>query len=292
MKTTVKTLMSLVVAIGMIFTIFSCQKDDTSNISTTTSTDNSIAESSFNDLFKVVEEAEQSNSEKTEKSGFAPGWTFGDCATVTIDPFGPVFPKTITIDFGDTNCVGTNGTERRGKIIATISGRLWEEGSMKTITTEDYYINDAKVEGTKTITNEGRNDEDFIYFSIVVENGKVTTAEGLLIEWYSSRERAWIEGEETNLLSHGMAGVLDDVFLVTGNGGGVNRNGLSYTMLITKALRIKRDCRWITEGTAEITPAEEETRILDYGDGECDNIATVTVGDEVREITLHGRRKF
>lgn len=286
-----KTLMSLVIIAGITAIMTSCQKDDEVDFDTTTSSDQTIAENSFNDLFKVVEEAEQSDGETNEKSGFGRGWTFGDCATVTIDPFGPVFPKTITIDFGDTNCVGTNGTERRGKIIAVITGRLWEEGSSKTISMEDYYVNDAKVEGIKIITNEGRNDEDFIYFSIVVENGRVTTEEGQVIEWYSNRERVWIEGEETNLFRHGMDGILDDVFLITGNGGGINRNGLSYTMLITKALRIQRDCRWITEGTVEISPEEEETRILDYGDGECDNIATVTVGNVVHEIILRGRRR-
>ena len=290
MKTSGKTIISLLLVIGAVLFITSCQKDSESDVNTTTCKDNSIAENSFNDLFKVVEEAEQSDGASTNKAGLISGWTFGDCATVTIDPFGPVFPKTITIDFGDTNCVGTNGVERRGKIIATITGRLWEEGSVRTIITEDYYVNDAKVEGTKTVTNEGRNEEDFIYFSIVVEDGKVTTEEGQIIEWYSNRERTWIEGEETNLLSHGLAGVLDDVFLVTGNGGGINRNGVTYTMNITTALRIQRDCRWITEGTVEISPEDEETRILDYGDGECDNIATVTIGDEVMEIILHGKR--
>ncbi|NOZ45605.1 MAG: hypothetical protein GXO79_02370 [Chlorobi bacterium] len=292
MKKLEKILMSLVLLAGFSLFFTSCQKDSSTNVSTTTSSDNTLAESSFNDLFNIVEEVEQGDESSTDKSSFIGRWSFGDCASVTIDPVGPNFPKTITIDFGDTNCVGDNGVERRGKIIATITGRLWQEGSVRTITTEDFYVDNAKVEGTKTVTNEGRNEDNFIFFSIIVENGKITPEEGNAIEWYSTREKVWIEGEETNMMNQGMGGVMDDVFLITGNGGGVNRDGINYTITITKALRVQRDCRWITEGTMELLPEDSEKRILDYGDGECDNKATVTIGDEVKEITIRRGRKM
>jgi hypothetical protein len=47
----------------------------------------------------------------------------------------------------------------------------------------------------------------------------------------------------------------------------------------------KMSCRWIVSGTIEMQ-AGENLVILDYGDGECDNIATITVNGETTEITL------
>lgn len=56
---------------------------------------------------------------------------------------------------------------------------------------------------------------------------------------------------------------------------------------IVSPLRIQLSCRWIVSGTVEIRPESLPLRILDFGNGECDNIATVLVNGVTYTIFLH-----
>lgn len=282
-------LFAAILTFGFFF-LSSCKKDKIDS-DTTSSEDNSLVENMFEDVFKVVDETLKTNDLDGTKSYFY-HHNYGDCASVTIDPAGRgVFPKTITIDFGDTNCVGDNGVSRRGKIITTITDYYRNAGSVRTTTFDNFYINDYKVEGTKTVTNEGRNEAGHMYYTIEVSNASVTSPEGEEITWQSNRTREWIEGEETTVLTDGLNGILDDVYLITGASSGVNRFGKSYNITITKALRVEADCFWISEGTKEITPEGKKTRTIDYGDGTCDFNATVTIDGKTHDIILRGKKR-
>ncbi|MCK7538796.1 MAG: hypothetical protein MZV63_51555 [Marinilabiliales bacterium] len=46
---------------------------------------------------------------------------------------------------------GLNDVVRSGKIIITLSAPRREVGSVRTLTFQNYYVNGAKVEGTKTV---------------------------------------------------------------------------------------------------------------------------------------------
>ncbi len=254
------------------------------NRTTTSSADNSTAENAFNDVYKVVNETAE--DESSDKSLTA--YSFGNCATVTVSPAWPdtTFPKSVTIDFGTINCTGTDGKLRRGKIEYTISDRYRNTGCVITATTDDYYVNDYKVDGNKTVTNNGRNSNDNLSYTIEVTNAKVTTPEGDEIIWESTRTREWTEGESTTYWTDGVGGITDDVYSITGNASGVNRDGLNFTVTITEALIVKIGCRWITKGVLEIVPEDLKTRTVDYGDGNCDNEATVTIGNKTYNIIL------
>lgn len=263
--------------------LVSCSKYK-ENRSTTTSSDNSIAENAFDDVFKTV-------NETAEDEGSAKGlnvYTFGNCATVTVTPDWPdtTFPKAVVIDFGTTNCTGTDGRLRRGKIEYTISDRYRNPGCVITVTPVDFYVNDYKLEGQKTITNNGRNGNHNLSYTINVIDGKVTTPDLDVISWESTRNREWIEGESTTFITDGINGILDDVYSITGNASGINREGKSFTVTITEALIVKLNCRWITEGKLEIVPEGLATRTIDYGDGNCDNEATVTIKNKTYNFTL------
>lgn len=255
-----------------------CSKNE--NPETTTAIDNGIAETHFNDLQAVV------NSSATE-SGFA-GLTTpdntanktgdSDCPTITFsEPFG-TFPNTMTIDFG-AGCTSYFGVERSGKIIATFTGLYKDEGTVITIDPEDYYVNGTHVEGNKTVTNLGLNDAGNLHFSVIVSDALVTLPDGSNIEWASSKDREWIEGVETSEIH-------DDVYMITGNAEGINRLDIPFTMVILEALRKELDCHWVVSGVVEVSPEGEDSRTIDYGDGECDNEATLTVGDFTTTITL------
>ena len=124
----------------------SCEKRK-ANRETTSAEDNDLAESLFDDLLSNVEESQGEELEGEGKT-FTAEHTFGDCATVTIDGLGTgTWPKTLTIDFGSTNCTGDDNKNRRGSIVAVYSGPYREAGSSVTITPTNYHVNDHHVEG-------------------------------------------------------------------------------------------------------------------------------------------------
>ncbi|MFH2143454.1 MAG: hypothetical protein ABIJ97_13600 [Bacteroidota bacterium] len=266
-----------------VIALYSCKKFK-ENRSTTSSADNSLAENAFDDVFKVVNEtAEDENPNKSTSV-----YSFGDCAQITINPAWPdtTFPKEIVIDFGTIDCTGNDGRTRRGSIEYTITDRYRNSSSVITVTPNNYFVNDYKIEGLKKITNNGRNSNNNLNYTINVSNGKVTTPEDDIITWQSTRNREWIEGEATTFLTDGNNGIMDDVYSITGNASGVSRNGTDFTVNITEALIAKLNCRWITKGKLEIIPDGLKTRKINYGDGTCDNEATVEIENRTYNIIL------
>jgi hypothetical protein len=79
---------------------------------------------------------------------------------------------------------------------------------------------------------------------------------------------------------------MDDVYLIEGSTTGTSARGSSYSAVITTPLRKANACPWIESGVVTITPRNKKTRTIDFGDGTCDNKATVTIEGKVYNITL------
>ena len=262
--------------------LFGCKKES-ADTDIYASLDNSIADGTFNDLQAVV-------NQQAAENGFAGllSETYGkvadDCPTTTFSaPLGE-FPNTMTIDFGES-CVGYLGLERSGIVMATFTGPYAADGTMITVTTDNYFVNGNKVEGIKTVTNEGLNGEGNMFFSVVVTDGLITLETGETISWDATRTREWREGEGTLALE-------DDIYAISDGIGadfaasGINRNGVAFTTHIAEPLVKEMDCFWMVSGILEVTPEGLTTRELDFGDGTCDNNATLTIGAFTTEITL------
>ena len=272
-----------------------CEKRQ-ANRETTSAEDNDLAESLFDDVFKNVEEAQNEELEGDGKT-YAVEHTFGDCATITIDGLGTdVWPKTLTLDFGETYCEGDDGKMRRGVITAVYSGPYRTSGSTVTITPTNYFVNDNNVAGQKTVTNLGNNSSGQLQYRVEV-SGTITTPDGDEISHTSTRTRTWVEGQETGFFTldnngqwMGLDGILDDVWEITGNGTGNNRDGRDYTVDITTALRVQ----WcglriaVTEGVIEIAPEDLKVRTVDFGSGQCDREFTVTIGNKEYTVSSSG----
>ena len=61
--------------------------------------------------------------------------------------------------------------------------------------------------------------------------------------------------------------------------------------VITKDLVKRDDCDFIVAGTIEYRMGDKVVAIVDYGNGECDNLATKTVGDKIYTFKLDGKDK-
>ena len=74
--------------------------------------------------------------------------------------------------------------------------------------------------------------------------------------------------------------VAEDIYNITGSASGTDANGNAFSVAITKALTIDFSCQYhLTAGTIQITPTGKATRVIDYGNGACDDDATLTIGN-------------
>lgn len=257
------TTMKKLALIGIFFTavlmLTSCRKndDESTDLETQSATDSYLMDANINDAIKEVDWAASENS--LGKAG----------PTVTFDT--TTSPKQMLINYGNgTLCA--DGKLRAGKLRITFTGRYRDAGTVITITPDSFYQNFNKLEGTKTITNNGRNSRNNLYYTIEVNNAKLTTVDGKIRTWTSTRNREWIGGENTKAFN-------DDVYQITGIANGVSSNNVAFTVNILQPLQIDFSCQYrVTAGEVEIKPAAKLKRTINYGSGSCDNNYTVTIG--------------
>jgi len=213
------------------------------------------------------------------------------CPDVIIERLGlpNAFPVRITLDFGDIGCIGRDGHYRKGKVSTVYTGRLIIPGSIATTTFEGFYFDSIKVEGNHKITNTSPAGfpPTSRSFKVDVTDAKLTKPSGNFVEWDSHKEITQFEGLATN-------NPLDDIFRIEGNSTGKVRRGnliVLWESNITEPLIKRFNCRWIVKGKVRTVRrnAAANTRwfaLLDFGNGNCDNQATITINGVTFQITL------
>lgn len=239
------------------------------NADWTYSTDNTVSEFGFDDVYSVSHGEANSNN------------NLRSCGTVIVDTTaGTYFPVTLTFDFGtSTTCI--DGRTRSGKLTAVYTDRWSAVGMTCTVTPDNYKVNNHGVTGTQVITNQGLTN-GAPTFKSEITNGEVTLPDGNKITRNATKYWSWIAGASTPL------NVLDDVYQLTGTANGTTRNGNAYTATITTPLVKAQNCAWVQEGRIEVTPTGGGTvRAIDYGNGTCDASAEVSYGRWSSTIVLN-----
>ena len=293
MKTSILTKSTLAFLLLGALTFTSCKKesstasDETATVESTES--NSEAEAAYDDVFDNtmgigVESGEDLGITgsvgvfgRMESGSYTGRVDSNRCFTVTVVPQTPgVFPKTVTIDFG-AGCLGRDGKFRKGKIITVFTGRMKIPGSKATTTFEGYKVDSVTVKGTHEVTNNSLSNNNI--FTTKVIEGKLIWDSGRCVTWSSIRTVVQLEGNGTPNWP------IDDVFSITGAGRGENSRGKSWAHEVVEPLIKKFTCRWISKGVLRIR-FNNTNGILNFGNGECDNKATLTINGNVKIITL------
>lgn len=185
---------------------------------------------------------------------------------------------TITVDFGTAGCTDLKGNVRKGKIVFTYHGRRFQPGSTIVTTVEDYYINDIKLEGVRTITNASASTSDAPAFHVQLENGKAIFEDGSFASRQSNITVEWVRASNP----------ADDrlVIDVSSTASGTNRRERTYEVSLLEPLEFKRFCGFAVKGIKKYLIDGEREIIVDYGDGECDRSVTVTVDGVTQDITV------
>lgn len=247
----------LPLALALFFT--ACQKDqnDGADVQTNTSMDVLTAQDLIQDTEDEIDLILETRGPEQ-----------GDCPTVTITPGDGTFPRTVVIDFGTEGCEGPNGRVRKGIIQVVVTDTMINPGATRTATLIGFSVDDVQIEGTKTLENTGLNDLGQLTFTRTVADASLTFPNGDVAEWNAAHVMTRIEGADTPQR-------FDDVWQITGGSDGVNRQGQAFTAEITVPLVKPNACPWIVSGTRTVT-VNNLSWSLDYGDGACDKIATLT----------------
>lgn len=253
-----------------------------------TADDDAQAEQQFDDVFNITasvsaQDAGEELGMGTNVSGLADMGTplspsTQRCFTVTVVPNIPgVFPKTVTIDFGN-GCTGRDGKVRKGKIVSIFTNRMLVPGAKVSTTFVGYHVDSFHIEGTHITENTSTSNMQGLKLKVI--EGKISnTNSGKWRKWNSTKDILQVEGNGTTNFP------LDDVYKITGNASGGNSLGHTWSSLIVDPLIKKFTCRWIVKGTVRLTRNNRQV-VLDYGNGHCDNLAILYINGVGHVITL------
>jgi hypothetical protein len=147
------------------------------------------------------------------------------------------------------------------------------------ISFDNYFVNDNKVMGSKTVVNQGHNNDGNIWYSIHVNGAIIKAGTNDTITWISDRTRTWILGESTLTW-------FDDVYLIEGTATGVSAAGTAFNVNITTPLRREIGCPHFVSGIMFITRAGKPDITIDFGNGDCDSSVTISTNNESINYSL------
>jgi hypothetical protein len=250
-----------------------CKKDDPADTETTTATDNSICENEFMRLLPTV------NSIAIDESGVHRNGTghhvLNTCPLVSVPDSLQQYPRHLYIDYGAGCTDPVDGKVRKGQIICTLD-RPWDSlGAIVTITFDTFYVGAIHFEGTTTLVRTGP-----ATFHKSIVQGKCSKAGATPWEIRFEAER------DITFTSGASVSTDPQVITISGTNHGTDRNGKTWTSNITTPIVRDLGCTWLTKGVIVISPEGKADRTIDFGDGTCNNKATITIEGNTFEFTM------
>jgi len=262
------------------------ESTDVSATSKTITTEDAVANSEIDatvdDISIIAEDQFSVQQGATSKTSGVIKSILPLCATITTVLTGDTYTK--TIDFGTDGCTLANGNSVKGKIIISFSKNFLTPSKTISYILVGFYHNGKLIEGTKTLTHELKSTTLLAALHPVTTHSvdvKITFPDGKVFTRIGTRVRELVEGFAT------LGNWEDNVFLVWGYNTTTFPNGAKYTFTITTPLRIALSCKmpFPVKGVVEITKNDGKAT-LDYGNGDCDKLANITVNGVTKEIVL------
>lgn len=297
---------NFLILIGFCLILFSCKKENSDNpietqeieLSKVASEGDAQSEQSYSQIFDDV-------MGTSDEVGVYGSGIFGReygldttqrCFTVRVErPNAPQpFPVIVVISFPQSGCMGPDGRVRRGQIKTTYTNRLIVPGAESITTFLNFSIDSVTVGGTYKVKNMVEPIQITIFppqynhkWLITVVGGRLGYPNGNVVEWNSTKTIEQVEGSHT-------LPIQDNVFKIIGSSNGASvRNSVttSWNSETIEPLFKKATCRWIVKGKIRtvrrnLSNTSPWVAVLDFGNGTCDNIATLNVNGNIRTITL------
>jgi hypothetical protein len=278
------------VALSAVFFFASCSKNNTSDnyMSKDEAQSSSKIDLASDDISSIVEDQYNNINSSTfsNKNGEI---ALSNCATITRVPsFGTALVDgdqvTKTIDFG-TGCTLSNNNFVSGRIVITFTYHPTATSQTVNYSFVNFYHNTIKIEGDKSFTRTmSVATATSPSHPIVVMNMDLTaTINGQSHHRVGTRTREIIAGYDTPNV------FIDNIYSITGNWTTTHPTG-TVSSVITTPLHAKMSCMntqkpLLVEGVITFTK-NDHTATLDYGNGECDNLAVYTVNGNSYNIVI------
>jgi hypothetical protein len=268
----------------------SCNKNDSDNsyMSKEEAQSSSKIDLASDDVSSIVEDQYNNinSSSFSNKNGEV---ALSTCATITRVPsFGTALVDgdqvTKTIDFG-SGCTLSNNNVVSGKIVITFTYHPTATSQTVNYSFVNFYHNSIKIEGDKTFTRTMSiaTATSPSHPIVVMTMDLTATINGQIHHRVGTRTREIIAGYDTpNVFS-------DNVYSITGNWTTTHPTG-TVNSTITTPLQAKMSCMnqnkpLLVQGVITFTK-NNHTATLDYGSGECDNLAVYTVNGNSYNIVI------
>jgi len=261
--------------ISILFTACKKEVDD----DTQSSVDNSICENTFSRIvpsahrIAIGESGTKEHIKQLKVNGNV------TCATVTLDDTTKThWPKTVTVDYGN-GCVDlSDGKLKSGKLLLEFDQYWDNQGATMTLSTSDYKEDGMLIKGKVVATNNGATGTANL-ISVDIADASCTTSNWEIL-YESTRDYKFTDVNNTP------NDLLDDIVELDGNANGTNRKGENYTVEVLETIIKDPSCEFIGKGVMQITPEGKAPRTVDFGDGTCDNKATITINGNTFEFKL------
>lgn len=159
------------------------------------------------------------------------------------------------------NCV-LNGTNNvNGSLVVTYD--FDSESASYTVTYNDFYVNEAVLNGTRTILLLGNTVENALSYT-VNSDMNLELADGTNISENGERVFGFTIGEN-----------VEDIAITLSGSWNLNTGSDVYTISVINELRTKVGCNYVAEGLMGLDKNGLAVTI-DFGDGTCDDMATIT----------------
>lgn len=260
-------------AIILVFTLASCEKEDSSPEMQTV-IDNTVLETEFTSMIPMINNVAANNqTAKSVKSG--------SLSTINISTNKSTsYPITKIIDYGTGTVDPIDGKTRKGQIVITLDSSWDTIGATATVEFVNYYISDGS--------------NNFIQFtcdSMKIIHAAAHTLTCDIINGHFYTPNWALSFNSTKTLTQ-IAGMEDtdssnDVFQLTGSSSGVNREGIDFFSYISVPIVKKHSCPWLDSGRIEYANPGLVARDIDFGTGDCDNKGTVTINGNIFTFSMN-----
>ncbi len=270
----------LSISVLLSFLLLSCQKPVV-DTETTTSTDNSLVIQEFLQIIPTICERSANkkglvnlyNAALPLPTGCLVDSISGD---TTHDGSGnytnPDTTKLPVLWLQFANCTGADGKWRNGTISVKFHQMFTNSNSDFAISLQNYIVQGVSFQGSLALKRISGNQ-----FTLGINNGICNTG--------TANIQCTLQYTVT-LNNNGTPTLISDD-QATGNGttSGLNREGRKYTCQSSTPLLKPANCGWITGGQMSVSPAALHSRTLDFGNNNCDDLATMLLNQQT--FTLH-----
>lgn len=267
------------VSLAVLLLAFGCLtgcKKDKETAPAPTEQDFAAAKSTYD----VINEVQSLNSlalAASSKSGNSPGGRIAAplediCGTFTIEQDESNGAIIISVDYG-TKGVECNGEIRKGKLVFTYLFSTTDE-TTASITAQfiGYEADGKKLDGDYALNMSYDQKAQLINYTCSFKNAVLTYADKTTVNWNSNYTLKLDISKSSLAISGGLSGK--------------DKHGKTFSADITSPL-IMDGCKYgVTKGIYLFKAEGYQDAALDFGNGDCDNVATLNINGHTEQITL------